>query len=794
MHPHASICIYKEQVCCSSKYLNLNFKACNMAFALEIALLILFGAAYGRDIEVILLQLWNAEDNAEVPLSFKAFDQTVDLMLRKNDKIVAPQFQVWKHSDEDTVQELPELSNPVSCHYLHRDDFSSAAISLCKRSGVHGLVFLENVTLEITPLQTQDTSFLDSHYIRKRSRNLGEPHVVKRTLGPAMFFHDQPKYHEWLHDNTLELDEPRELFKKFGKNNVENDVLSLELAVFFDEAGYKLFSPLFSKNDEEVRDMLLAYINGVQAIYHHPSLGANIDISLVHLEIMQQQPRDLPHHDGERGQLLDSFCNYAMKKNPDEYYPNHWDMGLYVSGLDFYAMEDGRKNSATMGLAVVGGLCIDQYSCVIAEFGATNQFGKPFPSAGFTSVYIAAHEIGHNLGMHHDSTNNACPKDGYIMSPSRGTHGETVWSDCSRDVAQKLFYTKPCLLDRPTAQTDSRLDHARFYDLPGREWNAKKQCEVLLRDKDASVATWYKACESLQCKTPHRSGYYFAGPALDGTYCAPGKECRSGECKNALQMHPGSDDPFVQPGGWSEWKTGPCKSACLLKSTGAQTRQRFCNNPIPRNTESGCQGLHYDTVLCDDNRLCKKKRKSANEFASLKCTEFSERLPDLDGKGGGLQAPHEPERPWMACAIFCRRKDIASYYTPRVELNDLGLDPYFPDGTWCHTEQGQNYFCRQHHCLPESFRFEKILLQNGQGIDEDVDFGPQNAHAGGLGLDDQVIKYFSLGPDGLPLLTSLSHSIGFPPDEDEWIDKDYVEFAKTTEEVFEGMESKEEVA
>lgn len=173
--------------------------------------------------------------------------------------------------------------------------------------------------------------------------------------------------------------------------------MTLELALFFDETGYNLFSPFFDDNfDEKILDMLLAYVNGVQAIYHHPSLGIAIDISLVRLEIMQKQPRDLPHHNGERGKLLDSFCNYALTKNPgDEFHPNHWDMGLYVSGLDFYVAETGRKNSATMGLAVVGGLCIDQYSCVIAELGVTDQFGKPFPSAGFTSVYIAAHEIGH---------------------------------------------------------------------------------------------------------------------------------------------------------------------------------------------------------------------------------------------------------------------------------------------------------------------------------------------------------------------------------------------------------------
>lgn len=63
--------------------------------------------------------------------------------------------------------------------------------------------------------------------------------------------------------------------------------------------------------------------------------------------------------------------------------------------LDFFAYENGKKSGATMGLATVGGVCLDKYACVIAEFGTTNVFGKPYPSAGFTSVYILAHEIGH---------------------------------------------------------------------------------------------------------------------------------------------------------------------------------------------------------------------------------------------------------------------------------------------------------------------------------------------------------------------------------------------------------------
>lgn len=209
-----------------------------------------------------------------------------------------------------------------------------------------------------------------------------------------MFFENDLEEH-YKRDDFTKIDLAKEKLNKF-KGKKSDKALTLELAVFFDEPGYNLFAPFFDRNDEDLRDMMLAYINAVQAIYHHPSLGIIIDISLVRLDIMQKQPRDLPHFNGERGSLLDSFCNYAVKRNPpDEFHPGHWDMGLYVSGLDFYVIEAGQKNSATMGLASVGGVCIDQYSCVIAELGVTNQYGKPFPSAGFTSVYIAAHEIGH---------------------------------------------------------------------------------------------------------------------------------------------------------------------------------------------------------------------------------------------------------------------------------------------------------------------------------------------------------------------------------------------------------------
>lgn len=106
--------------------------------------------------------------------------------------------------------------------------------------------------------------------------------------------------------------------------------------------------------------------------------------------------------DGERDSTLDAFCKFAKKRNPpSDEDPLHWDIGLYISGLDLYENEknNNKRNYITMGLAPVGGVCWDEYACVITEFGVSNEIGKAYPSAGFTSLYVAAHEIAHKYEM-----------------------------------------------------------------------------------------------------------------------------------------------------------------------------------------------------------------------------------------------------------------------------------------------------------------------------------------------------------------------------------------------------------
>lgn len=247
--------------------------------------------------------------------------------------------------------------------------------------------------LEITPLG-------DSEY----SANSASAHLVKRSAYPTsalLLAADQngiEDFYKNVETRTSSNVSATNRTASSSRTRAQGQrSTTIELAVFFDKPGYTLFHTFLDRNESKIRDMLLAYINGVQALYYHPSLGRKIDLALVRLEIMRTQPYDLPHYEGERERLLDSFCRYSTIHNPEsDENPNHWDMGLYVSGLDFYALEaDGTRNGITMGLAPVNGLCHQSYSCVIAELGVTNRFGKPYPSAGFTSVFIAAHEIGH---------------------------------------------------------------------------------------------------------------------------------------------------------------------------------------------------------------------------------------------------------------------------------------------------------------------------------------------------------------------------------------------------------------
>ena len=65
-------------------------------------------------------------------------------------------------------------------------------------------------------------------------------------------------------------------------------------------------------------------------------------------------------------------------------------------------------------------MCHPDYSCTINE------------GSNFESVFVIAHEMGHNLGMNHDgetTEGNRCSPDQFLMSPVLGPGKVTLEED-----------------------------------------------------------------------------------------------------------------------------------------------------------------------------------------------------------------------------------------------------------------------------------------------------------------------------------------------------------------------------
>lgn len=254
-----------------------------------------------------------------------------------------------------------------------------------------------------------------------------------------------------------------------------------------------------------------------------------------------------------------------------------------------------------------------------------------------------------------------------------------------------------CLNDRPSQPADDMDPWGKFSGYPGISYTAKDQCEILLRDKDAVEfinGQQSSVCENLHCRSPNRSGFFFAGPALQGTECGNRKWCEGGSCVSKKILTTTTIKAPTLP-TWGSWITLTCKSECLQFGKGFQMKRRRCSN-----NDDSCDGVSQSVSLCDDKKVC-QSRRSVSDYGTQKCKEFSRKVGTIDAEGVGLQASHESLRVWMSCAIFCKRKNTNSYFTPRVELNELGVNPYYPDGTLCHQEGNEKFYCIHHHCLPE---------------------------------------------------------------------------------------------
>lgn len=238
---------------------------------------------------------------------------------------------------------------------------------------------MENGTLEIQPLRNEFAPLCLSNNFREQANvSFFKSHRIKKLRS--------------LNDSNLDYLVNFKLSRPRRQETQRK--LTIELAVFFDEAAYDEFMPLLDNNKEILHNMILAYVNQIQVAFHHPSLGVPIDISLVRLDIMDKQPSNLSVFHGDVDELLSSFCKYASSLNPsDDNDPRHWDIGLYLTGLNLFEIVKNQVKYSTSGHAYINAACNLLFSCAVTEFRPS--LNAPGDFSSFASFRIAVHQIGH---------------------------------------------------------------------------------------------------------------------------------------------------------------------------------------------------------------------------------------------------------------------------------------------------------------------------------------------------------------------------------------------------------------
>ena len=85
--------------------------------------------------------------------------------------------------------------------------------------------------------------------------------------------------------------------------------------------------------------------------------------------------------------LLNFFFQWQSEQNHVEGHQLHWDHALLLTGLDLKVMTgNGKFSKKIVGLSPVSGMCDLASSCTVSE------------GNHFESVFVIAHELGHNLG------------------------------------------------------------------------------------------------------------------------------------------------------------------------------------------------------------------------------------------------------------------------------------------------------------------------------------------------------------------------------------------------------------
>ncbi|KAM6916103.1 disintegrin and metalloproteinase domain-containing protein 8a [Xenentodon cancila] len=563
------------------------------------------------------------------------------LHLEKNKDLVGKNFTVTFYSDQGT--EVSTTDFEVQCYYhghVVGVEESSASVGLC--SGIQGFVTLYDQVYLIEPLASGQPGQQDGRQNSEAPSDEGL-HAVYN------YRHLRKKRSSCSHGNTTNFYDHGARYSglfRLGslKSNAQikghaRKARTVELVVVVDNKEYNKFGSVAT-----IKSRVLEIANHVDKLYR----PVGVRVMLVHLVIWSDKDQIEVSTNPEvtLGRFLEWRRRHLLSRIKH-------DNAQFITAVDF----DGE----TVGLANINAMCT-------SNSGAVNE-DHNINSIGVAST--VAHEMGHNLGLSHDTENCACGSDssksGCIMADRVGFVYPKEFSSCSQQQLSRFLeeVNPSCLLDTPS--TD------RIYGGP------------------VCGNAFLEPGEECDCGTVEEC----KNPCCNATTCKlnAGAQCAEGECCYNCKFKP--------TGSICRQKAGDCDLAeyCTGFSAACPT-DAFTQNGLPCNHG---RGYCYNGQCPSRQEHCRKLWGPDAEVAAEACfylrgncrqTRFSQRCLDQSCGtlfcSGGWEFPVTSRKSFykVGNGVTCNE---ATMNPDDNYPSDLGM---VPTGTKC----GNNMVCYNQRC------------------------------------------------------------------------------------------------
>ncbi|XP_065225207.1 disintegrin and metalloproteinase domain-containing protein 9 [Planococcus citri] len=582
-------------------------------------------------------------------------EENIILDLRLNRDLISKNY-FEKHQSHDTgyITKYPKAHEIELCHYngnIRGVQNSWVAISTC--NGIRGAIYdgQEMHYIENIPVLNQ-TKLTDPHVLYSHSDLKSSNFSCGSSNTPRFVPKDNVanvKNHRVRRDTSMS--------KVHGPYNANKQSRYIELVMVIDNKEYKALNEDVNRVYQHCKDIA----NIVNSLY----VPLNIFIALVGVVIWSRDDEIVLESNGDK--TLTNFLNYRKDRLLQEH-PN--DNAQLLTRMQF--------SEGVVGKALKGPICTFEFSGGV-NVDHSNTIG--------VVASTVAHEMGHNLGMEHDTPECSCPTEKCIMSPSSSSSTTTTeWSSCSIEYLTVAFEhgMDYCLRNKPESLFDGPVCGNGFVE-------DGEQCDCGLKERCNNPCCNASTCmlhANASCATGECCDLQTCKPHTAGTMCrSADRECDLPEyCTGQSEYCP--EDVYKVDGescnkAMAYCYKGNCRShsdQCrLLWGPSGQSSDMQCYQQNIKGNRSGNCGynrLNMSYIKCkDENVYC----------GMLQCKHFNEKLEF------GMESV-------AILSHFFISVDNA-VIPCRTAIVDLGLnevDPGLaPDGAKC----GENKMCLNQKCM-----------------------------------------------------------------------------------------------